>query len=169
MADRQDIDALLVGAVYGELDAAERARLDAHLSSHPEDRAELESLEATRAQVRRSIATLPDAEPSPNISALLLKAAEGGVPAAKPAVEPQEESLWARFVAWLVPVTRHPAFAAATVLVLVAGAASAWWLGGGKVAEPEVKSPAAASSNQSVVIGGAGSGSGSASGSAAPM
>ncbi len=38
MADRQDIDALMVGALYGELDDGERARLEAHLASHPQDR-----------------------------------------------------------------------------------------------------------------------------------
>ena len=38
MVDRQDIDALLVGALYGELTPADEARLAAHLESHPGDR-----------------------------------------------------------------------------------------------------------------------------------
>ena len=46
MVDRQDIDALLVGALYGELTPAEEARLTAHLESHPADRSALEDLTA---------------------------------------------------------------------------------------------------------------------------
>src|SRR5689334_21972025 len=146
MANRQDIDALLVGALYGELDAAERARLDAHLSSHPEDRAELDSIERTRAQVRRGLAEMPQAEPSPSISQLLLRAAKDGAPRAVVAAEVRdpEESLWARFVAWLVPVARHPAFATAAVVLLVAGTATALWMrDAGKVTEPTAERPRA--------------------------
>jgi hypothetical protein len=172
MANRQDIDALLVGALYGELDVAERARLDAHLSSHPEDRAELDAMERTRAQVRRGLADMPQAEPSPSISQLLLRAAKDGAPRAVVAAEVREESAWARFVAWLVPVARHPAFATAAVVLLVAGTATALWMrDAGKVSEPTQTRPAAASAAPTHDEGGAdswrsSSGSASASGSA---
>ena len=142
MADRQDIDALIVGALYGELDDADRARLEAHLSSHPEDRAALEALERTRATVRRGIATMPEPEPNPAISTLLLREAGRLAPAAgraASAAEPaQEEGLWGRFLRWARPVAMHPAFAGAAALVLVAGTATALWVQGrGEVAEPE--------------------------------
>ena len=113
MADRQDIDALIVGALYGEIDADERARLDAHLSSHPEDRAALEGLQRTRAQVRRGMAEMPALEPSPLISNVLLSAArEAATQGARGAVEPPQQGLWSRFVEWMRPIAGHPAFAA---------------------------------------------------------
>ena len=37
MVDRQDIDALLISALYGELTPADEARLTMHLESHPAD------------------------------------------------------------------------------------------------------------------------------------
>lgn len=128
MTDRQDIDALIVGAVYGELDDADRVRLDAHLSSHPEDRATLESLERTRAQVRRGLAELPAAEPPASLSATLLQAAARRAPARGAHGKPgeigqpgQEDGVFARFLAWLRPVALNPAFAGAAILLLVAG------------------------------------------------
>jgi hypothetical protein len=150
MADRQDIDALIVGALYGELDVADRARLEAHLTSHPEDRAALDALERTRTQIRRGLAEYPDAEPAPKISALLLKEAARLVPepsrpvaaAAEPARlrDEPEEGLWARFIGWLRPIALHPALAGAAALVLVAGTATALWVRGkGEVAEPTVE------------------------------
>jgi anti-sigma factor RsiW len=160
MADRQDIDALMVGALYGELDAADRARLEAHLSSHPEDRAELEALERTRAAVRRGLAELPAAEPPPSIAATLLAAAAaprardlavaaagaepGGSPPVTAAEPPVAEAIegrpgaWARLLAWLRPVALHPAFAGAAALVLVGGAALAMWARDGETAEPRM-------------------------------
>ena len=35
MADRQDIDALLIGSLYGELSPPMRLAWQAHLESHP--------------------------------------------------------------------------------------------------------------------------------------
>ena len=46
--DRQDIDALLIGALYGELTPADEARLAAHLDSHPTDRGALDDLKSAR-------------------------------------------------------------------------------------------------------------------------
>jgi hypothetical protein len=146
MADRQEIDALIVGALYGELDAADRARLETHLSSHPEDRAALEALERTRATVRRGLADMPSAEPSPAISSILLREAGRLAPSPKAAAareSAEEDGLWTRFLRWARPVAMHPAFAGAAALILVAGTASALWLRDkGEVTEPEVASPA---------------------------
>lgn len=153
MADRQDIDALLVGAVYGELDAADRARLDEHLSTSPQDRAALEALEQTRAQVRRGLDELPAAEPRASISALLLQEAARRAPRAATAGEASGgggSGLWARFLGrmsgWMRPAM-SPAFAGAMALLLVAGTATTLWLKGGQqvsepVSEPEARAPA---------------------------
>ena len=77
MGDRLDIDALLIGALYGELDGDERARLDAHLASHPADRAALDSLRSTRAWLtdHDARAFLGAAEPANAISARLIQEA----------------------------------------------------------------------------------------------
>src|SRR5688500_8509451 len=146
MADRQDIDALMVGALYGEIDAAERSRLDAHLSSHPEDKAALDALERTRAEVRRGLAEMHLADPPPSLTQTLLAAARAARPAdVRGAVEAPSSraagpGLWTRFVEWMRPIAGHPAFAGAAVLVLVAGTASALWLrDSGKATEPELE------------------------------
>ncbi|MCA9679817.1 MAG: hypothetical protein KC464_32595, partial [Myxococcales bacterium] len=138
MPDRQDIDALMIGALYGELDAAESARLEAHLSSHPEDRAELASLERTRTTLRQGLAEVPSAEPPQAISAVLLQEAARRAPARKAAaLEPAGPGLWSRFVTWLRPMAGNPAFAGALALVLVGGAVTTLWLRGGtKAAVP---------------------------------
>src|SRR5688572_9382207 len=124
MADRQEIDALIVGALYGELDAADRARLETHLSSHPEDRAALEALERTRATVRRGLADMPSAEPSPAISTILLREAGRLAPTPRAAAARESadsadnDGLWSRFLRWARPVAMHPAFAGAAALIL---------------------------------------------------
>jgi hypothetical protein len=145
MADRQDIDALMVGALYGELDTAERSRLDAHLSSHPEDRAAMQGLEAARATVRRGMIELAPAEPPQAVSAILLQEAARRRAPTVSATEPAErEGLWERFVAWFRPLAGHPALAAAAALILVAGTATALWVRGkGKVTEPTTASSTA--------------------------
>lgn len=114
MVERQDIDALLIGSLYGELSPAEEARLQAHLESHPADRAVLADLTHAREVVRESRILKEQAEPPQQISALLLQEAAKRAP--KPARE-QGEGWFARLVASL----RHPAFAAAAMLVLVVG------------------------------------------------
>ncbi len=140
MADRQDIDALMIGALYGELDAAESARLDAHLSSHPEDRAALDGLERTRATVRENFAAMPAAEPPQSISAVLLQAAARQAPARRAAVEPAGEGLWSRFVAWARPMTMNPALVGAMALMLVGVTATTLWVRGGSESGERVRS-----------------------------
>src|SRR4051812_40922073 len=80
MVDRTDIDALLIGALYGELTPADEARLTAHLESHPADRTALDNLTRTRAAVRDSRILTFQAEPSQAISALLLQEASRRAP-----------------------------------------------------------------------------------------
>jgi hypothetical protein len=106
----EERDAALIDRLYGD-DAGE-------------DLGELRSVRALIARVREEA---PVAEPSPAISATLLQAARARAP---------KQGLWARFVAWMSPVTSHPALAAAATLVVVAGAAALWMRGGGEVAEP---------------------------------
>lgn len=138
MADRQDIDALMVGALYGELTAAERTKLEAHLASHPEDRAAMDGLETARATVRRGMTEMAPAEPPQAVSAILLQEASRRRASTVTATEPAErEGVWDRFVAWFRPLAGHPGLAAAAALILVAGTATALWVRNkGKVTEP---------------------------------
>ncbi len=156
MADRQDIDALMIGALYGELDAAESARLDAHLSKHPEDRAALDGLTRTRAALREQLDALPVAEPPQAVSALLLQAAARQAPARRGASRrghraegagapgasvhaagEASPSLWSRFLTWMRPLTMNPALAGAAAILLVGGTVTALYVrGGGSPHEP---------------------------------
>ena len=122
MVDRQDIDALLVSALYGELTPADEARLAAHLESHPADRATLDDLKTARAAVKQSRIFETQAEPPQAISAMLLQEAHRRAP--KPSRvrdEGERESWFARFARSFFA---HPAMAAAAMLVLVVGAAA---------------------------------------------
>lgn len=125
-ADRQDIDALLIGALYGELDGDERARLDAHLVNHPQDRSALEGLRSTRAMLRDAdvAAYLGSAEPAPAISAKLIQEAARRAPA------PAGGGAWAWLSSLFRPFVASPALAAATALVLVGGAAGVMYARG---------------------------------------
>lgn len=117
MGDRQDIDALLVGALYGELDGDDRARLDAHLASHPADRAALDGLRSTRALLRDSNAAATfEVDPPAVISARLLQEAARRAPAPRAG-----EGLLAWFAGLFRPIASHPALSAAAALVLAVG------------------------------------------------
>lgn len=116
MTDRVDIDALLIGALYGELTHAEEARLSAHLESHPADRTALADLTQTRAAVRESRILSVQFEPPQSVSALLLQEAARRAP--KP---PRESAGW--FQWFTRSFLMHPAMAAAAMLVLVVGVA----------------------------------------------
>ena len=118
MVDREDIDALLIGALYGELTPAEEARLQAHLASHPADRSALADLTDTRSQLHASRILQVQVEPPGSVSALLLQEAARRAPQ-----RPREEGegWFARFVRSFM---MHPAIAAAAMLVVVVGAAA---------------------------------------------
>lgn len=123
MLERQDLDALLVGALYGELSSAEQARLTAHLDAHPADKTALADLEAARATVREKVATSRifdlQVDPPQALSALLLQEAARRAP--KVVAERTSEGWFQRFVRSFIA---HPAMAAAATLVLVVGVGS---------------------------------------------
>jgi hypothetical protein len=113
MGDRTDIDALLIGALYGELTPADEARLAAHLESHPADRTALADLSRTRDAVRSSRVLSVQAEPPQAVSALLIQEAARRMPRG------------AREPGWFYRITRvlfaHPALAVAAMFVIVLG------------------------------------------------
>lgn len=120
MTDRIDIDALLIGALYGELTPADEARLSAHLESHPADRTALSDLTRTRAAVRASRIFETQFEPPASVSALLMQEVARRLP--RKSTEPAETSSW--FQRFVRAFMAHPAMAAAAMLVLVIGVAS---------------------------------------------
>lgn len=115
MVDRQDIDALLVGSLYGELSSTEEARLAAHLESHPADRTALADLTRARAVVRESRILQVQFDPPQSISALLMQEAARRAPKVR-----DGESWFQRFMRSFIA---HPAMAAAAMLVLIIGVA----------------------------------------------
>jgi hypothetical protein len=123
MPDRTDIDALLIGALYGELTPADEARLTAHLESHPADRNALADLTRTRAAVRDSRLLAFQLDPPQAISALLLREASRRAPRPE-----RETASWVqRFVRSFMA---HPAMAAAAMVVLVVGVAGTLYVRG---------------------------------------
>jgi hypothetical protein len=135
MVDRQDIDALLVSALYGELTPADEARLSQHLESHPTDRTVLDDLTRARAAVRDSRIFELQLEPPQAISALLLQEAARRAP--RKIVDESKPSWFARLVNSFIA---HPAMAAAASLVLVVGVAGTMYLrhGDSQIAERTV-------------------------------
>ena len=118
MIERIDIDALLIGALYGELTPADEARLSAHLESHPADRSALDGMRTTRQAVLESRILAVQLDPPQSISALLLQEAARRAPKVAVAKPEREEGWFARFVN---SFARHPAMAAAAMLVVVVG------------------------------------------------
>jgi anti-sigma factor RsiW len=113
MGDRMDIDALLIGALYGELTPADEARLAAHLESHPADRTVLADLSRTREAVRSSRVLAAQVEPPQSVTALLIQEAARRLPKREPG--------------WFYRITRmllaHPAMAVAAMFVIILGVA----------------------------------------------
>lgn len=122
MVEVQDIDALLIGALYGELTPADEARLAAHLESHPTDRTALEQLTHARGLVKPYLSEL--VEPPQAISALLLQEAVRRAPAKKR--EASGEDSW--FTRFIRSFMAHPAMAAAAMLVVVIGVAGTMYM-----------------------------------------
>jgi hypothetical protein len=137
MVDRTDIDALLIGALYGELTPADEARLAAHLESHPADRTALNDLTRTRAAVRDSRILAFQFDPPQAISALLLQEASRRAPRA--VTDRGEGATW--FQRFVRSFMAHPAMAAAATLVLVISVAGGLYLRGtDQMARPEASS-----------------------------
>ena len=122
MDDRQDIDALLISALYGELTPADEARLTQHLESHPTDRTALADLTRARTAVRESRILERQVEPPQSVSALLLQEAARRAPRK---VDSEKRSWLQRLMMSLVA---HPAMAAAATLVLVVGVAGSLYM-----------------------------------------
>jgi hypothetical protein len=132
--DRQDIDALLIGALYGELTPADEARLTAHLDSHPTDRGALDDLKSARHAVRESRIFDLQLDPPQAVSALLLQEAHRRAP--KRVVATEEKEGW--FFRFSRSFLAHPAMAAAAMLVLVVGVAGTLYMRkGNDIAERE--------------------------------
>ncbi|MDB4960773.1 MAG: hypothetical protein JWP01_772 [Myxococcales bacterium] len=120
MVERQDIDALLISALYGELTPAEETRLATHLESHPADRTALADLTHARQIVRDSRILQVQLEPPQSVSAMLMQEAARRAP--KGLRDPEQQESWfARFVRSFMA---HPAMAAAAMLVIVVGVAT---------------------------------------------
>ncbi len=128
--DRQDIDALLIGALYGELTPADEARLAAHLESHPADKTALDDLKSAREQVKQSRIFELQSEPPQAISAVLLQEAARRAPRKSVVASDAQESWFHRFVR---SFAAHPAMAAAAMLVLVVGIAGTLYVKNGTV------------------------------------
>lgn len=116
MLERQEIDALLISALYGELTPTEESRLTAHFATHPADKTALAALTSTREAVRESRILQVQLDPPQSVSALLLQEAARRAP--KPA---QQEGWFARLSRSFMA---HPAMAAAAMLVVVVGVAT---------------------------------------------
>ncbi|MDB4958273.1 MAG: hypothetical protein JWO36_5842 [Myxococcales bacterium] len=129
MVDRLDIDALLIGALYSELTPAEEARLTAHLESHPGDRVALDDLKSARLAVRESRILDIQLEPPQAVSAMLLQEAARRAPKAVRGRSDAEKESW--FQRFAHSFMRHPAMAAAAMLVLVVGVAGTMYLKNG--------------------------------------
>ncbi|HEX5063682.1 MAG TPA: hypothetical protein VFV99_30095 [Kofleriaceae bacterium] len=124
--DRQDIDALLIGALYGELTPADEARLAAHLDSHPTDRGALDDLKSARNAVRESRIFELQVDPPQAVSALLLQEAHRRAPKRAPEREHEGNEGW--FYRFSRMFLAHPAMAAAAMLVLVVGVAGTLYM-----------------------------------------
>lgn len=145
MTDRMDIDALLIGALYGELTPADEARLTAHLESHPADRSALADLTRTRARVRESRVLAVQLEPPQSVSALLLQEAARRAPRAQRDTESWFYRLARSFMA-------HPALATAAMVVVVVGVAGTLYMRhGDKLTESSATSAPPSLASESAV------------------
>jgi hypothetical protein len=132
MASTQHFDALLIGALYGELSLTQRAELDAHLLAHPADAATFDQLTTVRHAISTYVAQVSMVEPPHAISAILLQEATRKAPK-RDLVRSTQGGWFARLRNGFIA---HPAWAAAATLVMVAGVGSALYVRGARVAEP---------------------------------
>ena len=131
------MDELMMDWLYEELDPARSARVAEHAGGCARCSAELASLRRTREAFRE----MPDLDPPPALSAILLHEAARRAPSAEAGAvvvavpSDGDTGLWARIAAWLRPLALHPAATAACTIVLLAGVAGALYVrGGGEMA-----------------------------------
>jgi hypothetical protein len=139
MMQCRDIDELLMDFLYQELDAEKTEAFRSHVDSCARCGQEIASLSRTR----QALQALPEAEPSPAVTARLLH--EAG----KRAVRAESGGLLGWLHRLIGPVVAHPAWAAAASLILVAGVAGFLSLRGkvtGQAQEVAVESAPAAMS-----------------------
>src|SRR5262249_36917354 len=122
----------------------------AHLDSHPGDRSAFESLKVTRATVRESRIFEALLDPPQAVSALLLQEAHRRAPK-RVVADDQKESWFARFVS---PFMRHPAMAAAAMLVVVVSVAGTLYLRKGT--EPAEQTAPVVATTESTAVSGSG-------------
>lgn len=122
-----DFDALLIGALYGELSAVEESRLQAHLAAHPADQQIFRDLTRTREAIRAGVAAA-FVEPPQAISALLLQEAARRAP--RHSAESGAASEGGRWMRWISSLLAHPGLAAAAMAVLVVGVFGTMYLRG---------------------------------------
>jgi hypothetical protein len=145
MLECKQIDALMLDRLYGELpeSSSSRRSFDQHVEDCVRCRAELASLERTREAIRE----LPEEEPPPALSAILLHEAARRAPGSPRAAVADDEGgrgPWAWLLKVLRPLAAHPAATAVATLVLVAGVAGSLYVRGKhQVAEPQASSAAA--------------------------
>ncbi len=150
MLDREDIDALLIGRLYGELSSADEARLQAYLAGTSAqaqaDKRALEDMTSARTAVRESRLLAEQVDPPHSISALLMQEAARRAPKQRS----ESEGWFARFVR---SFAAHPAMAAAATLVFVVAVGGTLYMRNGKqlaedrvsareMAAPQMSAPA---------------------------
>ena len=115
MLERQEIDALLISALYGELTPSEENRLAAHFEAHPADKTALATLTSTREAVRESRILQVQLDPPQSITTVILQEAARRAPKKK---DEEREGWFARLARGFMA---HPAMAAVAMLVVVLG------------------------------------------------
>jgi hypothetical protein len=163
MSTNQHLDALLIGALYGELSLAEKSELDAHLLAHPADANALAQLRRTHAVVRSGGLPQCFVEPPQAVSALLLQEASRKAPK-KSLLSPSESKQTGWFARFVRSFATHPALAAAASLVLVAGIGGVLYMRGSATVEPTMAPTAATTEQSPVASNGRGDGQGNLGG-----
>jgi Putative zinc-finger len=118
------MDEVMMDWLYEELDPPRSARVSEHLESCPRCSEQLGALRSTRAALR----DLPQVEPPPAISAILIHEAARRAPAVEAPDGVASHGFWHRLRAAFRPLVLHPAAAAIASLILVAGVAGALYV-----------------------------------------
>ena len=138
MLECKDIDGQMMDWLYDELDDTSSAPFAEHIDGCARCQTELDSLTRTRAALR----ALPDDDPSPGITQILLHEAAKRAPSKRAratsiADDRDKPGALAWLFGWMKPALAHPGLAAFACLVLVAGVAGSLYVRGkGRTTEP---------------------------------